>query len=206
MNTEVSYTVDWQAIGVIVPSVIATVSLLWAIYQSRKTEKLNSIMIEESTRPIIAIYTDYIDTGSLVLYLVIRNFGKSVARIDNIVENESLLSLNAYKATNERDLIKDLIGSILAPNQSKIIALKYESLIEKTINFDVNYSSSTKSYNVKFEINLTAGIHSPKIKSATTNKELKSISYTLQEMLQRNLWILVYNLRNKLILVTIILC
>lgn len=187
MNTEVSYTVDWQALGVIVPSIIATISLLWAIYQSRKTEKLNSIMIEESTRPIIAIYTDYIDTGSLMFYLVVRNFGKSVARIDNIVENENLLTLNAYIATKERDLIKDLNGSVLAPNQSKIIALKYENLVNKIIKFDVNYSSSTKPYHEKYEINLTAGIHSPKLKSSTTNKELKSISYTLQEMLQRNL-------------------
>lgn len=52
---------------------------------------------------------------------------------------------------------------------------------------DPLYSGAKKKYSEKFTIDLKAGVSMPYGKAATEGKELRTISYTLQEMLQKNL-------------------
>ncbi|MDO4647755.1 MAG: hypothetical protein Q4B26_03820, partial [Eubacteriales bacterium] len=62
----------------------------------------------------------------------------------------------------------------------------YEA-ITRPITFTYEYYSGSKKYSEQQTIDLKAGIAMPVPKYATKDQELHSISYTLQEMLQKNL-------------------
>ncbi len=60
--------------------------------------------------------------------------------------------------------------------------------IDKEVTFTLEYHSGAKKvYSDKFTIDLKAGVSLPYGKVATEGKELRTISYALQEMLQKNL-------------------
>lgn len=150
-----------------------------------RTLKQNNHMIEESTRPVIAIYTEQINTGHQEFYLVVKNFGKSVAHIKSFEYDCDFRG--CYKVHNDRDYLKKLNNSILAPGQSRICILDYEK-IDREVTFTVHYgSASGKDYIEKCTLDLKSGASMIYARDDTTGKELRSISYTLQEMLQREL-------------------
>ena len=91
-----------------------------------------------------------------------------------------------YPGDNNRDYLKDLQNSVLAPGQSRICALDYSKL-DKPVTFDLVYSSDVKIYHDKMTIDLTAGAGMISSKVATEGKSLRTISYSLQEMVQKNL-------------------
>lgn len=146
--------------------------------------KQNSKMIEESSRAIIGIYSDSVNPGTPMLYLVIKNFGNSVAIITKFDYDFDFSECYCYKA--ERDYLKDLTNCSIAPNQSRICRLDYQKL-SRPVKFDIEYLSCGKKYSDSFTVDLKAGVTMPNGKYATENKELKSISYTLQEMLTKHL-------------------
>ena len=86
----------------------------------------------------------------------------------------------------KRDYLADLSKTTIAPGQARICALDYNK-IPDSIRFDIEYSSSVKTYTESMVINLKAGTDMPTNKVATEGKELRTISYTLQEMLQKRL-------------------
>lgn len=188
MFMNISYA-DWQVIGVICSSIVSTAAFIWTLYESRKNSKESKRMIEETTRPIIGIYTDYVNTGDLMFYLVIRNFGKSIAIINSIDDGNAIRESDGFRIKKDEttNYFADLVNSTLAPNQSKIFPLNYKTLRDKVVTFKISYSSSQKTYEEQTTFNISAGVLSPKPKYATENKEIKSISYTLQEILQRGL-------------------
>ncbi|MPN60559.1 hypothetical protein SDC9_208288 [bioreactor metagenome] len=65
--------------------------------------------------------------------------------------------------------------------------LDYEK-IDRDVTFTIQYQSSAKkAYSEIFTIDLKAGVSMPYSKVDTKGQELRTISYTLQEMLQKNL-------------------
>ena len=175
---------QWQAVGVIATIVIPIVTSIVAVIISVVTLRQNNKMIEAANRPNLSIYGNYANTGILCLYFVIRNFGSSSAKITDITYDFDLV--NCYRVKNNKDFIKSLIGCTIAPNQSKICILDYDK-VDKEINFEVTYKSSTKTYKDKFAVDFRAGNTMVVPKSASKDKELEAISYTLQEMLQKDL-------------------
>ena len=60
--------------------------------------------------------------------------------------------------------------------------------IDRAVTFTLEYhSGAKKTYSDEFTIDLKAGVSMPYGKVATEGKELRTISYALQEMLQKNL-------------------
>lgn len=160
------------------------ISSIIAIIISVKTLRQNSVMIEESSRAIIGIYGSSINTSSPTFYIVVRNFGNSLA---NITKFESDFDFSdCYGNIHTRDYLLDLSHCVIAPNQSKICKLDYNK-ITRPIKFHVEYISAGKKYSETTTVDLKAGCDMLTSKSATTGNELHAISYTLQEMLQKNL-------------------
>lgn len=161
--------------------VLAALSVVTVVITLRQNNK----MIEESTRPVIAVYTDEINAGTPIFYLVIKNFGKSPAHITKFEYDFDFRG--CYKVQNDRDYLKLLNNSVLAPGQSRICMLDYHK-IDKEVTFSLVYrSGSGKVYFEKFTIDLKAGVSMLRSKVSTKGEELNTISYTLQEMLQKNL-------------------
>lgn len=169
-----------QLIGIIsavIPSIIAIIISVITLRQ-------NSRMLEENSRAVLSIYTQTLDTGSPALFLVIKNFGHASAVIERI--DSDFEFKNCYPFKTSHDYVKDLVGSTLAPNQSRIIYLDHAK-VDCMVSFILEYRSIGRLYREKFEFNPTAAACLPVPKTATNDRELRTISYTLQEMLQKNL-------------------
>lgn len=160
---------------------LAAISVVTVVITLRQNNK----MIEESTRPVISVYTDEINAGNPFFYLIVRNFGKSPAYITKFEYDFDFKG--CYKIRNDRDYLEGLNNAVLAPGQSRICTLDYAK-IDKEVTFTLEYHSGAKKvYSDKFTIDLKAGVSMPYGKVATEGKELRTISYTLQEILQKNL-------------------
>ena len=66
-----------QILGIIASFLTAFVAIVISLVTMRQ----NSKMIEESSRAIISIYPQSINTGTPMLFMVIKNFGNSPAII-----------------------------------------------------------------------------------------------------------------------------
>lgn len=169
-----------QIIGILVSLITSIIAIIISIVTVRQ----NSKMIEESSRAIISVYTQSINTGTPMLYLVVRNFGQAPASIHKFDYNFNFE--NCYKFRADRDYLKDLIGVTLAPGQAKICTIDYNK-IDHPVTFSIEYTSIGKSYKDFFTVDLKAGADLPVPKTATKDAELRAISYTLQELLQKKL-------------------
>ena len=169
-----------QILGIIASFLTALVAIIISLVTMRQ----NSKMIEESSRAIISIYPQSINTGTPMLFIVIKNFGNSQAIIHKFDYDFDFT--DCYKFRSERDYLKDFVGSTLAPGQSRICGLDYTKLT-RPVTFSLEYQSGSKKYRETFTVDLQAGVNIPVPKTATSGKELHTISYTLQEMLQKNL-------------------
>lgn len=138
-------------------------------------------MIEESTRPVISVYTDEINVGNPFFYLVVKNFGKSPAYITKFEYDFK----GCFRIHNNTDYLYGLNNAVLAPGQSRICMLDYAK-IDKKVTFTLEYHSGAKKvYSDKFTFDLKAGVSMPYGKVETENNELRTISYALQEILQK---------------------
>ena len=161
-----------QILGIIASFLTALVAIIISLVTMRQ----NSKMIEESSRAIISIYPQSINTGTPMLFIVIKNFGNSPAIIHKFDYDFDFT--DCYKFRSERDYLKDFVGSTLAPGQSRICALDYTKLT-RPVTFSLEYQSGLKKYHETFTVDLQAGVNIPVPKNATSGKELHTISYTL---------------------------
>lgn len=169
--------------------IITTIAVITSILIAVATLIQNHRIIKASTQPKIMIYSESINTGDLLYYLVIKNFGASCARIEAIECDHNFCG--CFKIPNDKNYINDLIGSILAPRQSKTLAMEYNKIPDELVTFIIRYSSQTDIYNEIIKLNLRAGVALPSSKSTQSinsqRDEIHNISYTLQEMLQKRL-------------------
>ena len=134
---------DWIEVVLAISSfVCALVSIIIVIVTIRQNNK----MLEESTRPIIAIYSRRMHNGNMPIgYLVVRNYGQSAATINKF--NYDFDFSKAYKpeyaiVQNEEfyeiDWLKRFEGDVIAPGQSEICFMDF-SQVNKPVNFNVEY-------------------------------------------------------------------
>ena len=161
--------------------VLAAISVVTVVITLRQNHK----MIENSTRPYVCVYGQSINPGNPQFYLVVKNFGSSAATIVKFEYSPDLSKCFGLKTTT-RNFLEDIPKTTLAPGQSRICKLDY-SLVPDNITFTIEYSSGTKKYHESFITDIKAGSAMLTGKEATTGKELRTISYTLQEILQKNL-------------------
>lgn len=169
-----------QLMGII-SSLIASIV---AIIISLVTLRQNSKMIEESSRAVIGIYGESINSGSPTFFLVVKNFGNSLATILNFSTDFDFT--DCYGFRTNKNWINELNNCSIAPGQSRICKLDYGK-ITQPVTFQIKYRSSGKTYSEKMTIDLKAGAAMVTSKIATKNEDLRTISYTLQEMLQKHL-------------------
>lgn len=160
---------------------LAAISVITVVITLRQNHK----MIENSTRPYICVYGQSINPGTPQFYLVIKNFGSSAATITRFEYSPDLSQCFGLKS-NTRNYLEDICKTTLAPGQSRICKLKY-SLVPDNVTFTIEYNSGVKKYRETFSTNIKAGSAMLTGKQATPRKDLRTISYTLQEMLQKNL-------------------
>ena len=166
--------------------VLSTLASLIAIIISILTLRQNSKMFEESTRPYIVMYTGTTNFQSPNYYLILKNFGQTGAYITNFNCDYDL----SYCSYNDKHApFSHIENTFVAPGQSYTCNIDPLKLFEnpRPIKIDISYKAGSKTYNDTFILNVEADpgmIHS---RAATNSKELKIISYTLQDIAEKML-------------------
>lgn len=176
-------TSDWIEILGIITSLITSII---AIIISLKTLQQNNKMIEESTRPYIVVCGKVINCQDPTFYLVLKNYGSSGATITSFKCN---CDLSKYSYSKSHIPFEHIAGTFVAPNQSFVTALLKNELFKNDLElkFDITYKNSDKEYSDSFNINLSSYTDLIQPKAATDNKELKIISYALQDLVEKQL-------------------
>ena len=184
---------EWIEIILAVSSfVCAVVSIIIVIITIRQNNKI----LEESSRPIIAIYSTRTHNGnSPVGYLVIKNCGHSAAVIEQFNYDHELTL--AYVTENvdaiddeylRIDWLKKLKGDVIAPGQLEACFMDFSKL-EHPITFEIKYKSGAgKTYHEEYKIDLKAGsLPKADYTPPTEEKALSSIAVQMNEIVRRQL-------------------
>ena len=166
--------------------IASLITSLVAIIISVITLKQNSRMISESTRPYVVMYSQSTNFQSPSLYLVLKNFGQSGATITKL---ECDFDLSLWSGINNKTPFSNFEGVFIAPGQSFLTNLYTAKVFEDPhpITFKISYKSEKKSYSDSFTINPSSLSDLVKSRAATDGKDLKIISYTLQDLVEKNL-------------------
>ena len=145
----------------------------------------NNKMIEEANRPTISIYFDYSHMGQPTGYFIIKNFGASAATILSISYSDSIK--NHPNLANLPAIFNSLIGNTIAPNQKILAPFKLYEYKGGLAVFDIVYKSITHTYTEHFVIDVEK--YGKLVKPRMASNEIKNVSYPLQEIAERIMWL-----------------
>lgn len=168
-----------QIIGILASSATAIIAIIISVLSLRQ----NSKMIENSSRPYIGIYLAHAYVRNVSVYLVVKNFGQSSAKINSFTYDFDLANCNNHNIPN-REPFQNIEDSTLMPGQALRSIINLNKTLEQVeqINFHVVYSSGSHKYEDDIRVNLVANIGNFTAHNTTKNKELEIISETLQDI------------------------
>lgn len=171
-----------QILGIIAS---LTTSII-AIVISIKTLKQSSQMIEESTRPYLAIYLNRANFQSPRSYLILKNFGQSGALVTYIACDQDL---SAYSYDENYVPFNNLVGSFIAPGQSFVYCINSQKIGSdpKDLLFAIQYTANKNHYSDHFTVHLKLNHDILSVRTSPNGKELQTISYALQELVEKHL-------------------
>lgn len=163
--------------------ILALISIITVVLTLRQ----NSKMIESTTRPYVTVYGAISNPGNPFFYLIIKNFGSSSAFISKFECSHDLLPLS-YSSHHRP--FEHLEGSLIAPSQSFKCAINLRQRDQgkpESIEIIIRYRTEDKEYSSKALINFDSYLELALPKNATQNAELKTISYSIQSLVEQNL-------------------
>lgn len=175
---------DWiNLILCVLSFALAAISVVTVVI----TLKQNNKMIESSTRAYVTVSGQSINVQSSEFMIVIKNYGQSNALIEKIEFN---MSLKPYMYALDIEPFEAISNTTLCPNQNIVCNLDPVKMGKdnvKTIDCSIIYISNGKRYVETQTINFDALCKNVITKASTEGKELKIISYAIQEMIKKNL-------------------
>lgn len=158
--------------------VLAAISVVTVVV----TLMQNSRMIENSSRPYITIYFDYTQMGEPTGYFVIKNFGSSSAMVQSIEYNDSIRQ-HPRTFSDLPAIFDGLVGNSVSPGQKYLAPFKFYDYSGGPAVFDITYTFNHKRYSERFVINVEN--YGKLVKPRLASKDLKPVSYPLQEIAER---------------------
>lgn len=170
-----------EVISIIVSLLTSTIAIIISI----KTLKQNSKMISDSTRPYVVMYSKTTNFQTHQLHLILKNFGQSGAVITQFECDFDLAPLSY----NRKTPFSNFEGVFIAPGQSFSTTLDVGKiqLYNQPITFEISYKNENIFYSDSFSIYLNAECSLVKTRACTKDKELKIISYALQDLVEKTL-------------------
>lgn len=163
--------------------VISALTSIIAIFISVHTLRQNSKMIEDSSRPYIGIYGLSTYICDRYYYIIIKNFGQSIAHIESLTYDFDLAKLALRDGL---DPFGNIDGTSLAPGQSYRCAIDFDKIPTdeiSSIHFHIKYSSGTHNYEDEITLKIDGNLGN--LEAHKTSKKipaLEVISETLQDM------------------------
>lgn len=173
---------DWiNVILCILSFILAAISVITVVI----TLKQNSKMIENSTRPYIVVYGRVTNFQNPTYYIVVKNMGQTGAEITKF---DCDIDLKKYSYSEDIRPLGHMEGTFLAPNQSIITnvdSIKMSKDSVENITFSIEYLSKTKLYKEQYKVHYRADRDNIQGRASTKGNELKIISYTLQDLVEK---------------------
>jgi hypothetical protein len=173
---------DWINVSLCILSfILAAISVVTVVITLRQNNK----MIQNSTRPYIVAFAQITNFQEPTFYLVIKNFGVSGATIEKM---ECSIELNQVSYRDEMTPFNHIEGTFLAPGQSitsSLYSKKFKEHDIKDFNVTLHYSDGIKNYVQDCLINYKVFIENVNVRAATKDKELRTISYALQDLVEK---------------------
>lgn len=132
-----------QIIATSITGITAIISVIIAV----KSLKLTQKSIEDANKPVVVCYLDMVDVGFYNRYFVIKNFGKTPARIIDITfENlQNEIGLNN---------LSSLKGTLVAPNQKFVVSVDDDYNTKENFSVTITYEDSNKNqFDESFTLN-----------------------------------------------------
>ena len=150
------------------------------------TLKQNQKMIENSTRPYVVATGQVTFFQDPAFYLVLKNYGNSGAKIINF---DCSIDLSKYSYSNTVTPFANINNTFIAPKQSIVCTLDNRKMARDNVNVfqvEICYSNSIDIYKDICTVNFSAYADNVHTRAATEGKELKIISYTLQDLVEKH--------------------
>lgn len=175
---------DWINLSLSILSfVLAALSIIIVVISIRQNNK----MIESQSRPYISVYGATTNYSEPEFFIVLKNFGASAGLIIGV---DCDIDLSQFSIIDDNIPLDHLNGHTLAPRQNIVCCISKKKLDEQkveVINFHIKYSWGRKTYLEEFQINYLFLKRNVTVRFNTKEKELKTISYVLQDIGQKDL-------------------
>lgn len=161
--------------------ILAVISVITVVVTLRQNHK----MIQNSTRPYVVANAQVTNFQNPAFYLVIKNFGNSGAIIKEMVSD---IDLRLVSYREEHTPFSNFDGTFIAPGQAVTCCLnplKFRENGIKGFNIKINYTDGLVNYSEEYYINYKAFTENVNIRASTDGKELKAISYALQDLVEK---------------------
>ncbi|RLK62517.1 hypothetical protein D3H64_09365 [Atopobacter sp. AH10] len=172
-NINWSDVLEW---GLTIIPILISLLTLW---QTHKNIKLTRKNIKSMSRPYVSIYVDFIDTLLFEKYIVIKNFGKSFAVINDIQFDKPLDEVNS-------DAFSSLIGASIVPGQkfSSVISDDFNDTVTATLKYmDSEGVEYKEKYVLKFD--LTSNLAWSQNRLSTDSSEATALKQGLHALMKR---------------------
>lgn len=186
---QVEKTINWEAIQSISNIVLSTLSVTLVIASvaiAVFTLRQNSKMIESSTRPYLGVACETFNTGTVRHIFMIKNYGNSAGIIKHIGFSADMHGALYRKGSEPFERIE---GATILPGQVISTVVNYDHLkehIQDSLGVNIKYASlDGKKYENNYQIGIAVNATRITSRTSTKDKELQTISYTLQEIAER---------------------
>lgn len=174
---------DWiELAGVIVALVVGIISIVISV----NTLKLNSKMIEGSTRPYIVIYFETLSIKGNINYIVIKNFGKTGAKITTFDYPDYVKNVQG-EGKFLFDEFADINGMFIAPGQSILLRIFEFPDDWHTLNFHIEYSAGSKTYKENYAIKVDRTPQYTRIRPDASKNSMEIIAEAAEEICEKTL-------------------
>ena len=149
------------------------------------TLKQNNKMIRNSTRPYVVAMAQVTNFQNPAFYLVIKNYGNTGAIIKSL---KSSIDLSQYSYAEGIKPFDNIANTFIAPGQTIICNLdciKMSRQNLKCFDISVEYKDEIETFSEVYPINYEAYTKNIQTRASTKDKELKIISYTLQDLVEK---------------------
>lgn len=148
-----------QLVAIVVSLGIAT----WSSIQTNRNIRL-------ANQPYISIYVEFIDTVTASKYIVIKNFGKTSAKITGITYSKSFVNEEGFPQ------LASVVNSMVAPSQKfmSFIDNKFKDSLTAFVEYeDLNGRKYTDAFPLKFSATdqlLWVGTNTPEKKDSDSDE------------------------------------
>lgn len=173
---------DWINIFLCILSfILAAISVVTVVITLRQNNK----MIENSSRPYVVAVAQITNFQSPSLYLVIKNYGNSGATVKDV---KFSIDLTKYSYSKQLTPFSNISNTFIAPNQAIPCSINNTEMAKdgfKSFDVKIEYTDGIHNYSETYPINFAGLAKNIQTRASTKDKELKIISYTLQDLVEK---------------------